>query len=145
MIDSNEVRIGNLVNYNDGEYGFDDYVVIIEPHEIHTYRTIAERIKNAEFHPIPITPEWLERLGFEKNQYKYEKINLTETIYTIDVPNDYGGRIIGSDYNGEFKIRLEGCDEGKVGDFIKYIHQLQNLYHALTGQELTVKELTTTI
>lgn len=96
-------------------------------------------------HPIPITPEWLERLGFEKNQYKYEKINLTETIYTIDVPNDYGGRIIGSDYNGEFKIRLEGCDEGKVGDFIKYIHQLQNLYHALTGQELTVKELTPSI
>ena len=125
MIDSNEVRIGNLVNYNDGEYGFDDYVVIIEPHEIHTYRTIAERIKNAELNPIPITPEWLERLGLKGHSFDFSK------VFTISYYDDM--------------VHIEQYSEGPFDlPHIKYIHQLQNLYHALTGQELTVKELTPT-
>ena len=136
MIDSNEVRIGNLVNYNDGEYGFDDYVVIIEPHEIHTYRTIAERIKNAEFHPIPITPEWLERLGFEKrispkgheNWVMYSQHHFAFVLREITPFIGFTYHSYGTDHSLQ----------------IDHVHQLQNLYHALTGQELTVKELTPT-
>ena len=136
MIDTNEVRIGNLVNYNDGEYGFDDYVVIIEPHEIHTYRTIAERIKNAEFHPIPITPEWLERLGFEKrispkgheNWVMYSQHHFSFVLREITPFIGFTYHSYGTDHSLQ----------------IDHVHQLQNLYHALTGQELTVKELTPT-
>ena len=136
MIDSNEVRIGNLVNYNDGEYGFDDYVVIIEPHEIHTYRTIAERIKNAELNPIPITPEWLERLGFEKrispkgheNWVMYSQHHFAFVLREITPFIGFTYHSYGTDHSLQ----------------IDHVHQLQNLYHALTGQELTVKELTPT-
>ena len=136
MMDPKEVRIGNLVNYNDGEYGFDDYVVIIEPHEIHTYRTIAERIKNAEFHPIPITPEWLERLGFEKrispkgheNWVMYSQHHFAFVLREITPFIGFTYHSYGTDHSLQ----------------IDHVHQLQNLYHALTGQELTVKELTPT-
>ncbi len=136
MMDPKEVRICNLVNYNDGEYGFDDYVVIIEPHEIHTYRTIAERIKNAEFHPIPITPEWLERLGFEKrispkgheNWVMYSQHHFAFVLREITPFIGFTYHSYGTDHSLQ----------------IDHIHQLQNLYHALTGQELTVKELTPT-
>ena len=136
MIDSNEVRIGNLVNYNEDGYGFDDYVVIIEPHEIHTYRTIAERIKNAEFHPIPITPEWLERLGFEKrispkgheNWVMYSQHHFAFVLREITPFIGFTYHSYGTDHSLQ----------------IDHVHQLQNLYHALTGQELTVKELTPT-
>ncbi len=136
MIDSNEVRIGNLVNYNDGEYGFDDYVVIIEPHEIHTYRTIAERIKNAELNPIPITPEWLEMFGFVKsispkcheNWVMYSQHHFSFVLREITPFIGFTYHSYGTDHSLQ----------------IDHVHQLQNLYHALTGQELTVKELTPT-
>ena len=136
MMDPKEVRIGNLVNYNEDGYGFDDYVVIIEPHEIHTYRTIAERIKNAEFHPIPITPEWLERLGFEKrispkgheNWVMYSQHHFAFVLREITPFIGFTYHSYGTDHSLQ----------------IDHVHQLQNLYHALTGQELTVKELTPT-
>ena len=133
MIDPKEVRIGNLVNYNEDGYGFDDYVVVIEPTEIHTRRTIAERIKHAELNPIPITPEWLERLGFvctwsasgDGTTYEKDRISL---------------------HGDHFPLHLNGYTIPWFGmPKINHIHQLQNLYHALTGQELTVKELTPTI
>mgnify|MGYP007125648876 FL=1 len=136
MMDPKEVRICNLVNYNEDGYGFDDYVVIIEPHEIHTYRTIAERIKNAEFHPIPITPEWLERLGFEKrispkgheNWVMYSQHHFAFVLREITPFIGFTYHSYGTDHSLQ----------------IDHVHQLQNLYHALTGQELTVKELTPT-
>ena len=136
MIDPKEVRIGNLVNYNEDGYGFDDYVVIIEPHEIHTYRTIAERIKNAEFHPIPITPEWLERFGFVKsispkgheNWVMYSQHHFAFVLREITPFIGFTYHSYGTDHSLQ----------------IDHVHQLQNLYHALTGQELTVKELTPT-
>lgn len=85
--------------------------------------------------PIPLTPEWLERLGFIKQP--------TEQY------NDYwkGGKF-SSGRSSSFLLRespvksygylpLEYKD---VHAPIKYVHQLQNFYHALTGQELTIKE-----
>lgn len=71
--------------------------------------------------PIPLTEEWLIRFGFEKgsdgNFYKDSQF----TIYKRGV---HFGLIEGSLSWVEFD----------------YVHQLQNLYHALTGKELTIKK-----
>jgi hypothetical protein len=67
--------------------------------------------------PIILTPEWLVRFGFvrgEKDNFSFTKsMNL---------------RIIGSEYD------YSGIWFGEV----YYVHQLQNLYYALRGTELTV-------
>ncbi|MDV3630452.1 hypothetical protein [Elizabethkingia anophelis] len=82
----------------------------------------AEGIAIADkFEPIPITDEWLIKLGFEKS---YSSSNCTKTTngYKLDFA---GGEVLYLD-----SVRLK---------HIKYVHQLQNLYFALTGKELTIK------
>ena len=66
---------------------------------------------------IPITEEWMSNFGFEKT-------SCDEMTFTSK--------------NDCFYYRLfEGHIEWNGSKiFIKYIHQLQNLYFALTGEEL---------
>jgi len=67
--------------------------------------------------PVPITEEWLLRFGFE---FRVVYGNNFWTLNNI---------LIFEDKNGNF--------EYSVGLKIQSIHQLQNLYFALTGEELT--------
>lgn len=74
------------------------------------------------YDPIPLTPEILEKCGFGNGNS--EKAN-------VDLWNKY--------WIGDFELdnNKECFDyEGKVS--IKYLHQLQNLYFALTGEELKI-------
>lgn len=67
--------------------------------------------------PIPLTEDWLERFGFRKSHRgKFEHDNLPYDIY------------------GGTGLYMHG-----VKPEIKHVHQLQNLYFALTGEELTLK------
>jgi hypothetical protein len=72
--------------------------------------------------PIPLTEEWLLKFGFERRQIK-DLIS-----YTLPKLELYQ---YASNNN---KIFFEYAD-GEVE--LKYVHQLQNLYFALTGEELT--------
>jgi len=74
--------------------------------------------------PIPITEQWLIDFGFRFEQ----TINSwTNGYYDILITN-----------NGKFIIdEIYNCPE------IEHIHQLQNLYFALTGEELQLKQSTT--
>jgi hypothetical protein len=86
-----------------------------------------------DFNPIQITPEWLERAGF---------------IYWKEV-DEWGSPdkdcvlrlnyFIGNSDNGNVWYLGEGFYETEYHVYIKYLHQLQNLYHSLTATELVVK------
>jgi len=78
-----------------------------------------------EFDPIPLTEEWLLKFGFEKN------LNSNNIIYYI-----LAGKCL-LEYNLTHniadivkKVHLDLFIE------IEYVHQLQNLYFALTCEEL---------
>lgn len=72
-----------------------------------------------EIEPIPLNEEWLTRLGFVDNE-KYALHNIF--IW-------YGNH-----------IGIKGM-LGIVKPFeCKYVHQLQNLYFSLTGEELILKQ-----
>ena len=74
--------------------------------------------------PISITGEWLLKFGFEE---------VEKTAFRIDVL-PYG-RI--TFYTNGMICELGQSRGYKLGEpDIKYVHQLQNLYHALTGEEL---------
>lgn len=115
MIKNNEVRVGNWVK--EGDWSSDSIFVQLDSIEpiIGEY----EWDENL-FNPIPLTPEILEKCGFE----------------TIGKPPFYSMRlpVNGLDelcwYSQDGFIRYLG---------IKHLHQLQNLYFALTGNELEVK------
>lgn len=69
-----------------------------------------------KIHPIPLTEEWLLRFGFEK------KSSDVFELYEYAIERNYDS--------------VDFIFEGKIIRVIKYVHQLQNLYFALTGEEL---------
>ncbi|NRA94432.1 MAG: hypothetical protein HRU26_17505, partial [Psychroserpens sp.] len=121
-----ELRIGNwLYRKGDNENMYEvDWITIKEAHN---------------YQPIPITEEWLEKFGFEKESI--EKAYFRVLIYSMRLNE----KLI------EIKIEMwKGNDEWedyysfyKNWDYMnscQHIHQLQNLYYALTGEELKMKE-----
>lgn len=75
------------------------------------------KISNVDITGIPLTEEWLLKFGFERN----ESGNYDKRLELF-----YGGNL--------YRFR-----QGWTNVELKYVHQLQNLYFALTGEELTLK------
>lgn len=123
MIDPKELRIGNLVEW----YGVPLKVTGIRD-GIYTEsppRHLVENLPMCDINPIPISPEWLERFGFYRHR---DSFSLSFGIYDAEFDTK----------NGYFYL---SCNEYEdLVEHIKYVHQLQNLYFALTGEELKVKE-----
>jgi hypothetical protein len=118
-MDPKEMRLNNLVL---DDIGLVDYVTELDGLQIN-------RFKSEYFHPIPIDGYWLERLGFEKvtngwpdDSFSAYKIGWMGTGYTYS--------------SGNLFIKTGTTFYRFTKQEIKYIHQLQNLYFALTGQEL---------
>ena len=82
--------------------------------------------------PIPLTPEILrDWFGFENGAFKVSALTLE--VYVKPLQVEIKAKVI----NGEMKVAASI----NVGEFtkmfpIKYVHQLQRLYHALTGEPL---------
>jgi hypothetical protein len=82
-----------------------------------------------QLQPIPLTEEWLLKFGW--NYHKSE-----DCVYYSHSWGKNGMEIIVKDYHYKgFELEL-----GKARfKSIEYVHQLQNLYFALTGNELTIR------
>jgi hypothetical protein len=90
---------------------------IIKWSEVNWYR-IGECIEFIEwFEPIPLTEEWLLKFGFKKSSWGWIK----------------NGVNIQKGFTLAFSSNKNSIE-------IKHLHQLQNLYFALTGQELEFKQ-----
>lgn len=86
-----------------------------------TYSQFTEYIN-----PIPLTEQWLLDFGFEIEREHYDKGRLS--ILLADNNNDYYK-------NGRVFYKSWAIMEAQP----KYVHQLQNLYFALTQEELILK------
>lgn len=127
----NELRIGNIVK--DGKTG--ELISVFELREEQALYKVIDRSKfplpmGWYATGIPLTEEILLKAGFSKPyefsrewSTKYEDIN----PYSMITIQEFG--------DGLYYSAGEGL---KLSVAIKYFHQLQNLYHALTGQELTI-------
>jgi len=126
-----EFRIGNLINYRIvdkmdkrkewlevSEIDYDDLRIIGAKHEM-----------NQDYQIIELTEKWLERLGFSViNESSAGK----RYGYVID-------GIFSSDLTFTFWKTTKEAGKFFRGDLeLKSVHQIQNLYFALTGRELTV-------
>ncbi len=125
MVQANELRVGNrfireLHNSRGLEYDH-DFVL----NEEWMGKLFGDNISIAlqDLFPIPLTPEVLEKSGFDgmSNSDFWEM-------------NDI---LIGHYYGEENGLYYE-IRKGKSIQ-IKYVHQLQNLIHSLTGEELEIK------
>jgi hypothetical protein len=118
MIKASDYRIGNII-YQNGK------ITIIDSLERSVNDWDRTNYKRTiDTNPIPLTEEWLLKFGFD-----YYKSN---NSYQLDTKLGFSiwGRIISG-----FNVYYES-DE--IGETFKYVHQLQNLIFALTGNELTM-------
>jgi len=115
---ASELRIGNLIKGKSPEKK-----VYEEPVELNEYYFLLFLNNMMDVEPIPLTEEWLLKFGFVSNPYKdrYELIAKINIIIECD--------------------KTKGLVDLYCEQFphIKYVHSLQNLYFALTGEELTLK------
>jgi hypothetical protein len=89
-----------------------------------------EEIIGRMFEPIHLTEEWLLKFGFEKKD-----VEIGYGINDIMVEYELDGYSFTQDNTGKWYLLHYNWNT----EHFKYVHQLQNLYFALTGEELTIK------
>jgi hypothetical protein len=135
-MDAKELRIGNYyaIALEDGIH-----YPKIEELKINEFGNYSSNGHNLELaaKPIPLTEEWLFKFGFLKGATKDFNFN--------NLNCRYGKAYIFCNHllNSNFRstgIAIEDEHENQemsIGlNNIEYVHQLQNLYFALTGEEL---------
>ncbi len=122
---ANELRIGNYVEYRDER---NKVCAILRNHI--KIEGLKGSLSLSDVKPIQLTEEWMLKLGFEKEFFiddlpiylekkaRLETLLLDEYLYV-------NKRMPEEPWTTLRKI--------------KYVHELQNLYFALTGEELTLK------
>lgn len=118
----NELRIGNYILSVDKKVGS---VISLAKEGVGIM--ITELLFSYEFYekvrPIPLTEEWLLKFGFVK-------LDTSDIFYILG-------------YNMQLKVseclNMVAWHNLMLHDVkIEYVHQLQNLYFALTGEELKI-------
>mgnify|MGYP000899231752 CR=1 FL=1 len=131
---ANELRIGNYAIFGNNANSTTEEIVAInntdwfgegKKYWLETKNLEGELLN--DFQPIPLTEEWLLKLGFERTYNSQFRLK-------YDLPCDF----IGFDISKTEEKSMEGFRYFGHYIKIKYVHQLQNLYFALTGQELTI-------
>lgn len=124
MIQANELRIGNWILSSNVPLRINGgFISDLESSPHHS-------IFLSYFKPIPLTEEWLLKFGYTYYTGK------TEGVLT----KDYGGKL-----DIDFVDKIVQVKSHYEEDLlyrplhnIKYVHQLQNLYFALTQTELEI-------
>lgn len=130
MINTKEIRIGNLVEYRitDKLDERKEWLEVseIDADDIHWLSKVDT--KDEDFRAILITEEWLLNLGFKKDN----KLNY---VFHFEFNEGYEEITVELYKGGENDFYFRG---NILHNDLKYVHQIQNLYFALTQRELTV-------
>jgi hypothetical protein len=135
---SNELRIGNIcvdlhgyvckiISIEAGNYQARKMIPLMM-HPVFQGPDAIEAIK-----PIPLTEEWLVKFGFDIKT----DLDIGRHCYENDI-----GKYNDSKH---FEYIISSGDDSHGGWWyytkeIEYVHQLQNLYFALTGEELILSQ-----
>jgi hypothetical protein len=128
MIKANDFRIGNYVYY---KHPTTD--LLIHKIEWLDFKEINEfpDIYNEYHKPIQLTEEILIKCGF-KNKMNLMYINIFDGMLCISI-KDFSYGLYSTEQR--FNIGLSYSNSSKI----EYLHQLQNLYFALTNEEITIQ------
>lgn len=119
MIHARELRIGNMV--------FNNYLL----KEQETYPMMIAQIEAIEKEGgdvnmcgVALNSEWIERFGFKKDSENvWQESNENRRHHVV-----FNG--------GKFIYRVPGVSIREV----RYVHEIQNLFFAITGEELPIND-----
>jgi hypothetical protein len=144
-MDIRELRVGNHFIYHHLEWDFttkphtkklvkstNEVVESIHENGVNIERYHWGEVSNIfhyeQMEGIPLTEEWLEKLGFNWDVYYQGTI---KELFKLVLKESSGGGY----YLEVFRTPY------KIAENIKYVHTLQNIFFALTGSELELKQL----
>ena len=138
-MEAHELMLGNYVNTNRAHGRGQKQLKKVQIN-LHYLQQIENNCNYIE--PIPLTEEWLLKFGFsEETQYYSDNLSL----FWLDIHKSLENSEFYIFFNTETKyIGLHSMEnENNISKYlydIKYIHQLQNLYFALTGTHLILNK-----
>jgi len=153
-MDKNELRIGNLVN--EEVLGISpisdicEHVVMVKVNNGELDGTISKTtytLNYSSISPIPLTEKWLLHFGFENWGYgklyanEVEKYTRYVLHNVIDGTSNFELHFVESEFMSETQY-IVSCDEDDRINFgveLEYVHQLQNMYFTLLGNDLSQK------
>ena len=115
MITANEFRIGNLVM-------IDNKIITVAPNDIFNIYIADLALCINEYEPIELTDEWLIKFGLQYDTVTFFK----GSIMLVQNTN-----------NDKYSVWYKSLAHGRLDIEISYVHELQNLFFALTKTELT--------
>lgn len=130
MISPRDLRVGNFVHctYPDEKWAELHTICRYDPHKFAVTENPGGyylHVSSIDLEPIPLTSEILENCGFKN--YRYWWNISSQNTFALEEWNDDG-------------LGVYLCVGGlKTGQYIKYLHKLQNLFYSLTGEELKIK------
>lgn len=114
---TNELRLNNYV--------LETEQVVLLSTNYDLFKCLVNVDREIGYKPIPLTEEWLLKFGFKKVGINFELNSIV--IWYSSYEKCFVWRFMNVGEDADRKVRLD------------YLHQLQNLYFALTGEELTIK------
>lgn len=151
---TNELRIGNCILIDCIMYKEERKVTEICPDGVFAKTRYTANmpeiifIKEEDIEPIELTEEVLLKIGFEKIEFVkneqygyYKKICIDDYSYMLDF------MVVPKDEFIRFSIRFYENEDDEVDCYleefrsynIKYLHQLQNSYYCVIGEELNIE------
>lgn len=143
MIKPHELRIGNYFNpcrYGKGILLPTSTIAVVQTIDIFQVRWVKlgdipaqvevwpDSLFN-EMNPMPLTEEWLLKFGFKSVGKLHPTYKFKHLIIEASLMRDH--YILRQIVNKEDSLALN--------QNLRYVHQLQNLFFCLTGEELTIK------
>lgn len=142
-MEAKNIRIGNVTS--------EGIVKAFWEHGV--YIGLNKRIKFEDLQEVTLTEDWLKKLGFtavETNRYINGKQYLMQI--TDDYVDEEAGDIISRDGTwfdgiGTYSFKKNGamvvnvlCKGNYVCNSVGTVHELQNLFFALTGTDFKIKD-----
>lgn len=131
MIKPNELRIGNLLMFGGSDncwpmFPSADKVTAIEKDRFKLGNTVWSNEDHPHINPIELNDKWLKRCGLDHICTDPDKWHIPNSIYRL-VPETTLAA-------GKWGFIVFNALAG----YLTYVHQLQNIFHSLTGQELEI-------
>lgn len=146
-MEAKELRIGNYVT---STYDLNELITVdtisnfgINDDIVNGYEAEFDFIKTSEWHikPIPLTEEWLIKFGLKDTGHNGIHILKLNEDTQLRITLNNGGTTAMVHPTKEGLISTDSILSGNViiPMHCEYVHQLQNLFYSLSGEELTIK------
>ena len=129
-MEAKNLRVGNLIL----ESGLPKKITTIGDTTFSVKGKDWKAVLHEDVEAIPLTEEWLLNLGFNTDYKKgYIGIDVGNTDFVLTYPKTIG------DFQECFVFQFNSGGWARIRE-VKYVHELQNLFFAITGQELELKK-----